>query len=90
MVLSVTAKAVAKHHAAVSPQTVATEKLMVVYSNFISNFTLSYQNNIEGPEANGSQSDLTEFGKELRVELNALAQRARSNPSVPSSRVHRW
>ena len=70
--VSVTAKAAAKHRPALSAQTVATDKLMTTYSNFIANFTLSYTNNIEGPESNGSPSDLSDFNKELGQELKAL------------------
>ena len=49
---------------------------MTTYSNFIANFTLSYTNNIEGPESNGSPSDLSDFNKELGQELKALEKGA--------------
>jgi hypothetical protein len=73
---SVTAHAAARQHTPLSPQTVATDKLMNAYSTFIKNFSLTYSNNIEYPESNGSQSDLSSFSKQLGQELNVLAKSA--------------
>lgn len=74
--VGMTAKATARHHASLSPQNVATDKLMVAYNDFITDFNIGFNNDIQEPESNGSPPDSTDFSKLFEEELKALGNGA--------------